>query len=108
MDATAEKELNAAVVTKARGKMMEKEGKALSKTADETLLPLMLANGIKNYALPGYGKVNVKSSGGSMIIEQTLREEMLKYGIPANDIDRIISPAKKVWESTFIDFRAEK
>ena len=100
-----ETELILAVKLKARGKALEKEGKAISKAAGDTLLPLMSAYGLKSYAVDGLGKAISKVSSGKSINESKLKTQLLLKGLDVPEIDDIIKASATTWSTEYIEFR---
>ena len=101
-------EIEAAIILRAKAKMMETEAKLMSASAKETLLPLLAAYGLSSYPLAGVGTAIIKISKGSSIDVSKLRENMLVAGIDIKVMDDVIERATKSWSTEYVEFKEEK
>jgi len=102
------KELEEAIIKRARAKDLETEAKELSDQAKETILPILTAYDLKGYAIPNVGKVSSRVRAGSSINEQKLKEALLTRGVPVDVVVESVEAARKMWETEYVEFKAEK
>lgn len=99
-----QKEIGAAIRTRAKAKGMEVEAKDINSQVKKTLLPLLAAYDIKSCSLKGVGKVSYKVSAGRSINEQKLREALLLRGVDAKVVNKIIKESATTWNTEYVDF----
>lgn len=107
MSKAAKDELIAAIKRKAKGQIMEKEGKMLSKAAGDDILAILVAHGLEDYHAPGLGVVKLRVNRGSTINGDKLRVELLTRGVSVDVVNEALEEATKRWESQYPEFKSE-
>lgn len=99
------KEIENAVLMRARAKLLENEATLLKEEANDTLSVLMPVYGLKNYSVEGIGEVKLKVSKGSVINKKKLTAGLLLHGIEPDDTDDIIGESSTTWETPVVEFK---
>lgn len=101
-------ELEKAMKMRMKSKELENEAKRLKIDSDSIILPIMAAYGIKNHKVEGLGTATLKTSSGSAINSQKVRENMLIKGVVPSDIDWILLHATKTWKTEYVEFKGDR
>ena len=99
------KELENAVLERARARALETEAKEMSSGANTTILPILHYFDIKKCEIKGVGRVSSRISRGRNINEEKLREALALEGLSGPKINSIIRKSAKSWEKEYVDFR---
>ena len=107
MDKGLQYVLDQATKDLAKAKALIDEGEAIKAQVKEATLPLMEAYAVKSSTIAGVGTIARRTGRGSRIDVKTLTEELLREGMDAKLIPRIIALATKSWSYSFVEFRRE-
>jgi len=99
------KEMEGALLLRARAKALEDEAKVLKEQSSVTLGTLMALHDIDKFGIPGVGQVSQKISRGSSVNAKKLTENLALEGMEPDDITRVITASSLTWQTPVIEFR---
>ena len=104
MNMETQKEIENAVIMRARAKLLEDGASALKKEANDTLGVLMPLMKLQKYTLMGVGTVAPRECHGSSLDKKKLVALLALHGLDPDVINEIIAEASTSWSKTVIQF----
>lgn len=107
MDKKLTKQISVAMMELLKASALIKEGEAIKDRVKEETMPLLIAHDLTEAAIPGLGKMAIRTSSGSSIDKTKLTTTLLHEGVDPNRIQSILEKSTNSWSKEYLDFRVK-